>query len=148
MALDVNSKTFVIYVTIWEQEKIPVHFKKQAQVGVLLFDEAFTKVLVEYSDYNNVFSAEYTAKFSENTRINEYIIKLEEGKQPLFGLIYSLGPVELEILKTYIKTNLANKFIWPFKSPTKAPILFDKKPDRSLCLCVDYQDFNNIIIKN
>ena len=87
-------------------------------------------------------------KLPENTRINEYAIKLKEDKQPFFGPIYSLRPVELETLKTYIKTNLANGFIWPSKSPTEVPILFNKKPDRSLYLCVDYQDFHNLTIKN
>ena len=55
-----------------------MHFKKQAQVGALLFDKAFTKVLVEYSNYSNVFSAENIAELPENTGINKYIIKLEE----------------------------------------------------------------------
>ena len=80
--------------------------------------------------------------------MNEHTIKLEESKQPSFGLIYSLGPVELETLKTYIETNLANSFIRPFKSPAGVPILFDRKPDRSLSLCMDYQGLNNITIKN
>ena len=80
--------------------------------------------------------------------MNEHAIKLEELKQPLFRPIFSLGPVKLETLKTYIKTNLANSFIWPSKSPTRAPILFNQKPDRSFCLCVDYWGLNNIIIKN
>ena len=48
----------------------------------------------------------------------------------------------------YIKTNLANGFIRPSMSPTRAPILFDQKPDRSLRFCVDYWDLNNITIKN
>ena len=82
---------------------MPIHFKKQAeieaQVGALLFNEAFTKVLVEYSNYNDVFPAEYVAELPENTGINEHVIKLEKGKQPLFGPIYSLGLVELESLK-------------------------------------------------
>ena len=80
--------------------------------------------------------------------MNEHAIELEEGKQPPFGPIYSLGPVELETLKTYIETNLANGFIRLSKSLAGAPILFDRKPDRSLRLCVDYQDLNNITIKN
>ena len=78
--LDVNSETFLMHVTIWEQEKIPVHSKKQAQVGTLLFDEAFTEVLAECSNYNNVFLAENIAEFLEKTRMNEHIIKLEKGK--------------------------------------------------------------------
>ena len=74
----------------------------------------------------------------ENTGINEHAIKLEKSKQPPFGPIYSLGLVELETLKTYIETNLANGFIRSSKSPTEAPILFDMKPNKSLRLCVDY----------
>ena len=58
-------------------------------------------------------------EFLENSGINEYAIELKEDKQPLFGLIYSLGLVELETLKIYIKTNLANGFICHFKSPLK-----------------------------
>ena len=118
-----------------------MHSKRQAQikaqVKALLFNEASTEVPAVYSDYSNVFSAEYVAKLPENTRVNEHAIKLEEGKQPSFRPIYSLGLVELEILKTYIKTNLANGFIRPSKSPAGAPILFDRKLDRSFRLCVD-----------
>ena len=92
--------------------------------------------------------AENAAELPENTGMNEHAIELEEGKQPPFGPIYSLGPVELETLKTYIKTNLANGFIRLSKSPVGALIFFDQKPDRSLRLCMDYWGLNNIIIKN
>ena len=125
-----------------------MHSEKQAQVGALLFDKAPTEVSAEYSDYNNIFSTENAAKLPENTGINEHAIELKEDKQPLFDPIYSLRPVELETLKTYIKTSLANSFIRSFKSPAKAPILFVQKPDRSLRLCVDYWGLNNITIKN
>ena len=127
---------------------MPMHSKKQAQIGALLFDKALIDVPVKYSNYNNVFSTENAVELLENTRINKYVIKLEESKQPLFRPIYSLGSVELETLKTYIKTNLAISFIRLSKFSTGAFILFDRKLDRSFCLCVDYQGFNNIIIKN
>ena len=120
----------------------------KAQVGALLFNEALTEVPAKYSDYSNVFSAKHVVEFLENTGINEHASKLEEDKQPSFRSIYSLETVELETLKTYIKTNLANSFIRPSKSPTRAPILFDKKPDRSLRLYVNYWSLNNLIIKN
>ncbi len=84
----------------------------------------------------------------ENTNMNEHAIKLIKGKQPSYEPIYTLSPVELETLKTYIETHLKTGFIQPSKSPSGAPILFDKKPDGSLRLCVDYQGFNNLIIKN
>ena len=145
-ALDADSETFVVHVAIREQKemamnpdrKAQIEAQSGAQVGALLFDEAPTKVLAKYSNDSNVFSTENAAELPENTKMNKHAIKLEEGKQPSFGPIYSLGPIELEMLKTYIKTNLANGFIWPSKSPAGAPILFDRKPDRSLRLCVDY----------
>ena len=109
---------------------MPVHSKKQAQieaqVRALLFNKTLTEVLSKYSDYSDISSAEYVAEFLENTGMNEHAIKLEEDKQQLFGPIYSLGLVELETLKTYIKINLANGFIQPSKSLAKALILFNK----------------------
>ena len=84
----------------------------------------------------------------ENTEMNEHAIKLEEGKQLPFELIYSLSSVDIETLKIYIEISLANSFIRLYKSPAGASILFDQKPDRSLCLYVDYWGFNNITIKN
>ena len=56
--LDAESEIFVGYVAIQEQKEMPVHSKKQAQVGALLFDKAQIEVLAEYSNYGNVFSAE------------------------------------------------------------------------------------------
>ena len=112
--------------------------KDKAQVGALQFDKAPTEVPVEYFDYSDVFSAENAAELLKNIKMNEHAIKLEEGKQPPFGPINSLGLVELETLKTYIETNLAKSFIRSSKSPAGAPILFDWKPDGSFCFCVDY----------
>ena len=160
MALDADNKTFVVHVAIWEQKEIVIDSVRKAQieaqsraqsaaqVGALIFDKAPTKIPAEYSNYNNVFSAENVAELLENTGINEHVIKLKESKQPFFGLIYNLGLLELERLKTYIKTNLANDFIHSSKSPTGAPILFDKKLDKSFCFCIDYWGLNNITIKN
>ena len=55
MALNIDSKIFVMHVAIQEQEKMLVHFKKQAQIRALLFDQASIEIPTEYSNYNNVF---------------------------------------------------------------------------------------------
>ena len=104
--------------------------------------------MAEYSNYSNIFSAKNTAKLPKNTGMNEHAIKLEEGKQSPFSPIYRLGPVVLETLKTYIEINLASGFIQSSKSPAKALILFNRKPNGSFHLCVDYENLNNITIKN
>ena len=84
----------------------------------------------------------------KNTSINKYTIQLQDAGQPPYRPIYSLGPVKLETLKTYIKTHLKTGFIQPSKSSAVALILYDKKPDGSLWLCVNYRGCNNLTIKN
>ena len=95
-----------------------------------------------------MFLEELANVLLKRTGVNEHTIEWEEGKQPPYGPIYSLGPVELKTLKTYIKTNLANSFIRASKSLAGAPILFICKLDGSFCFCVDYQELNNFRIKN
>ena len=73
--------------------------QSEAQIRVLRFNKAFTEILAEYSDYNNVFSAENVTELSDNSEMNEHATELEEGNQPPFGPIYSLDPVKLETLK-------------------------------------------------
>lgn len=84
----------------------------------------------------------------ENTSINKYKIELMESKQSSYKAIYTLSLVELKTLKTCLKTSLKTRFIKSFKSPTGASILFNKKPDSSFYLCIKYQGFNNLTIKN
>ena len=45
--------------------------------------------------------------------------------------------MEFETLKTYIETSLSNGFIRALKSPAGPPILFIRKPNGSLRLCVN-----------
>lgn len=84
----------------------------------------------------------------ENTGINKYAIKLVKSKQLFYRSIYFLSPVQLKTLKTYILTLLKTTFIWRFKSSADASTIFDKKPDGSFCLYVNYQALNNLTIKN
>ena len=144
-ALDENSETFVIYVA--SLSLVPgIHPDRETQIASLLTKEV--KIPDKYSDFTDVFSEEKTLVLLERTEFNEHAIDLEDSKQPPYGPIYSLGPVELETLKTYIETHLKTGFIQPSKSLAGAPILFDKKPDGSLRLCVDYRGLNNLTIKN
>ena len=62
--------------------------------------------------------------------------------------MYSLDPVEFKILKTYLKINFANGFIWSLETSVSAFIFFVQKFDSSLGLCINYRGFNNPTIKN
>lgn len=57
--------------------------------------------------------------------------------------------MKLKTLKIYIKTpHLKAGFIWSLKFSVGASIFFDKKPDSSLCLYVNYQSLKNLTVKN
>ena len=55
---------------------------------------------------------------------------------------------ELKALKDYIEDNMTKSFIRASSSPARAPVLFVKKADGSLRLCVDYQGLNEFTIMN
>ena len=55
---------------------------------------------------------------------------------------------ELDALCAYIDENLAKGFIRHSKPPTRVAILFLKKKNVSLCLCVDYRALNSVMICN
>ena len=154
--LNLESETFVIYIASlcsialfsFFSLKLDVHPSYKPQKFGLITKEALTKVPAKYLDIADIFSLDLTSKLPKHTRINNHTIKLVDKQQLPYGPIYNLGPVELETLKTYIEINLANEFSRPSKSPTGTLILFDRKSNSFLRLCVDYQGLNNLIIKN
>ena len=145
VALDENIKTFVVHDRSLESKKT-IYLARKAQIGLVLAKEV--TILAKYSDFANVFLEKLANILPEQIGVNEHAIKLEKGKQPPYGPIYNLKPVELKTFKIYIKTNLANHFIQYSKLATSALIPFVRKTDGSFYLSVNYQRLNNLIIKN
>ncbi|MBW0582435.1 hypothetical protein O181_122150 [Austropuccinia psidii MF-1] len=71
-----------------------------------------------------------------------------EGSLPPVGVIYSLSNQESDTLRAYISGNVGKGFIRPSSSSTGAPLLFVKKKDGGLRLCVDYHKLNAVTRKN
>jgi hypothetical protein len=69
---------------------------------------------------------------------------LRKGKAPSYGPLYSLNARELDTLKKWLHDSLAKGHIRPSTSSAASPILFAKKKDGSLRLCVDYRALNSI----
>ena len=61
---------------------------------------------------------------------------------------YRMAPVELKELKLQLQELLEKGFIRPSVSPWGALVLFVKKKDGTLLLCVDYRHLNKMIVKN
>ncbi|SGY86371.1 BQ5605_C009g05813 [Microbotryum silenes-dioicae] len=75
-------------------------------------------------------------------------IDLEDNTTPPFGPLYPLSETELQTLSSWLKENLSKNFIRASTSPAGAPVLFVRKKDGSLRLCVDYRGLNKITRKN
>lgn len=133
--LNKEDKTFVIHISAFSMG-LNVHLSRETQIALL--DIKKISIFFKYADYTNVFSPDFAAELPEQTSINDHFIDLINDKQLPYSSIYSLGLVELETLKTFIKINLANSFIRAFKLPTNALILFIRKKDNNFQLYVNY----------
>ncbi|CAD6885025.1 unnamed protein product, partial [Tilletia caries] len=104
-------------------------------------------VPVEYHDLLDAFSKAKADTLPPH-RSHDHAIDLEPDTIPPFGPIYSLSDLELAALRSWLDEHLSKGFIRPSTSPAGAPILFVKKKDGSLRLCVDYRGLNRVTIKN
>jgi hypothetical protein len=105
------------------------------------------KVPKEYHDYADIFSAG-EAKVLPPHRTYDHKIESIDDQEPPFGKIYNMSTNELEALKSYIDEMLGKGFIQLSNSPAGALVLFVKKKNDMLRLCIDYRALNRITIKN
>ncbi|KAH0672805.1 hypothetical protein KY290_025037 [Solanum tuberosum] len=75
-------------------------------------------------------------------------IDLLPDTQPISIPPYRMAPAELKELKEQLKDLLEKGFIRPSHSPWGAPVLFEKKKDGSLRMCIDYRQLNKVTVKN
>ena len=102
----------------------------------------------EYKRWKYLFQEETDATALPRHQPWDHEITLQEGKQPTFGPIYAMAETELKVLRQYIEDNLKKGHIRESKSPAGYPVIFVKKKDGSLRLCIDYRKLNDITIKN
>ncbi|GBG80720.1 hypothetical protein CBR_g31176 [Chara braunii] len=75
-------------------------------------------------------------------------ITLEDGVVPRRGCIYRMSEEELQVLRAQLDDLLAKGWIRPSCSPYGAPVLFVRKKNKDLRLCIDYRKLNEQTIKN
>ncbi|TYK03711.1 ty3-gypsy retrotransposon protein [Cucumis melo var. makuwa] len=78
----------------------------------------------------------------------DFAIELEPDTASISRAPYRMAPVELKELKVQLQELLDKGFIRPSVSPWRAPVLFVKKKDGSMHLCIDYRELNKVTVKN
>jgi transposase InsO family protein len=110
-------------------------------------DPPLTEIPEPYRHLNRVFSEEEAAQLPQSGPY-DLSIDTEEGTTPPYGPLYNLGEAELAYLREYLEEYLKKGWIRRSRSSAGAPIMFAKKKDGSLRLCVDYRGLNAITVKN
>jgi len=119
----------------------------QANSAKLAETPDLSNVPSKYHEFADVFSKTKAETLPSHCSY-DLKINLKEGAQSLVGPIYSLSASEQKALKEFIEENLNMGFIQPISSLHSAPVLFIKKKDGSLCLCVDFHGLNCISKKD
>ena len=105
---------------------------------------AATTLLKEFKD---IFPDDLPAGLPPQRAI-DHRIEVIPGSTPPSRPTYRMSDVELAEVKKQLAELQRLGFIRPSKSPYGAPILFVKKKDGTLRMCIDYRALNKITIKN
>ena len=118
-----------------------IEINERQSVDVL---DSVVKILKEFRD---VMPAELPKELPPQRPIDHKIELLPGTKAPAQAP-YRMPPAELLELRKQLKELLDAGLIQPSRAPYSAPVMFQKKHDGSLCMCVDYRALDKVTIKN
>ncbi|QRV96832.1 Retrotransposable element Tf2 protein [Ceratobasidium sp. AG-Ba] len=98
---------------------------------------ATSELPTRYSKFSKNFAEEEISPLPPH-RPYDCKITLKPDAVPRHGPIYSLGPKEDEELRKTVTKQLEAGLIRPSKSPMASPVIFVKKKNGSLQMCIDY----------
>ena len=98
------------------------------------------------SDFLDIFLEEFPRLPPQ--REIEFAIDVVPSATPASITPYQRAPLKIKELKLQLQELLEKGFIRPSVSPWGAPVLFVKKKDGTLWLCIDYRQLNKLTVKN
>ena len=105
------------------------------------------KMLLQYCKFADIASKDNSRELPAHSASNLAIKTIDNKPLPQKPL-YRLLEAKLGVLQRYLANFIARGQICCLKSLAGAPILFAKKKDSTLRLCVNYRGLNKITIKN
>ncbi|GBG87966.1 hypothetical protein CBR_g46333 [Chara braunii] len=95
--------------------------------------------------YGNVFEGPHGVV---RDRAIRHEIILEDGVVPPRGCIYRMSEEELSVLRAQLDDLLEKGWIRPSSLPYGDPVLFVRKKNKDLLLCIDYRKLNAQMVRN
>ncbi|GBG66211.1 hypothetical protein CBR_g57090 [Chara braunii] len=146
----VTAKSFWATCAYEQPEEIGLYFLRTVAVADssptdLSSDPRVVQLLDEFAD---IFESPTASIGVVSDRSISHEIILEVGVVPPKGCIYRMSEEELEVLRAQLDDLLAKGWIRPSSSTYGAPVLFVRKKNKDLRLCLDYLKLNAQTVKN
>ncbi len=106
-----------------------------------------SEILSAIQDFREVFSEILSDSLNMHDQMKHFI-DLMKSKMPCIESIYKMTQDELAVIRNYLNSALEKKWIHSSSSFAEASVLFVKKLNESLHLCMNYRDLNEITVKN
>lgn len=110
-------------------------------------DPDLESIPTEYRDLHEAFSEKSSNELPEHGVLNMKI-EFKDGQEPRNSRLRPMSPTELEELRRYLDENLGKGWIRRSKSPVSTPIVFARKKDGSIRVCIDYRNLNKVTTQN
>jgi hypothetical protein len=111
-------------------------------------EQILAKLPPNYADFVDVFSKSQNDELPPHRPLNHKIELLPDATFLRAHSLYSMSTEQLVALKEYLTENLRKEWIIPNGAEYGFLVLFAKKPNDSLRLCVNYRKLNARIRKN
>ena len=150
--VDEKKQTYLIIIKLYNNDLSDVYTTRKTFINNIITknkNDKITKILkcLKYYEQLNIKNEIKTFEFF-NYDFNNYVINLINEVELLHNFIYSLFENEFKVFKVYIDKYLVNNFIKYSQLLTETLILFVRKKNNFLKLCINYRDLNNFTIKN
>jgi hypothetical protein len=126
-------------------------YRKGCQIFAAHMEEASKDKVPNMEDHAVLEYFEYVFKEVPGLppkRDIDFSINLMPGAAPVSKTPYIMSTPELKELQMQLEELLKKGYICPSVSPWGAPVLFVKKKDGTLRLCIDFRQLNKVTIKN